>query len=65
MKNEEHRLREIDEKLAKLRHLLQGLIPIWSQVDRKVMSLKSDIEHLEKQRLEVSQGQLQFDTFDF
>ena len=59
---EKKRLGEIDAELQKLRHLLEGLMPIHMQVDRKVKHLELRIKFLENERLELSQGQLRIDV---
>lgn len=56
-------LKELDTKLDRLKHALEGLIPVWCTVDRRVKSLKNDIDQLESQRIKLQEGQLAF-SFD-
>jgi archaellum component FlaC len=65
MRKEEFRLKEIDQELSKLKHSLEGLIPIWSQIDRRLHALKEKVRLLEEERFRINEGQLQFDEFDF
>jgi hypothetical protein len=58
---EKLRLSDIEDRLRKQRHILEGMIPIWSQVDRKVKSLQLEIERLEEERSKLVHGQTVFD----
>lgn len=62
MSNEKFRLADIEDHLKKKRHVLEGMIPIWNTIDRKVKSLQLEIEQLERERSELLHGQT---TFDF
>lgn len=67
MKNQNPRLDEIEKKQERLRHTLEGLIPIWTQVDRRVKTLQFNIETLEKEAQLIKEGQteMQFNDLDF
>lgn len=54
---EKHKLKEIEERLAKTRHTLEGIIPIWNQVDRRKRQLELDIKLMEDERLKLLNGQ--------
>lgn len=60
---EKNRLAQIEDRLKRARSSLEGLLPIWSQVDRKVKTLDSEIKALEDERLKIVQGQTAF-AFD-
>lgn len=57
------RIQEIDNEIDSKRSLLQGILPIFIQVDRKKKHLELDINQLEreKQRLLDSQNSFTFD----
>ena len=60
------RIQEIDNRLSKIKHILEALIPVWSQVDRRVNALKAELDHLNEEKIKLTEGQLTFDgTFDF
>jgi hypothetical protein len=60
MRNDKARVREIDDKLDVLNRTLENIIPIWSQIDRKLKSVKLEISALEDERYKIMQGQLKF-----
>lgn len=57
---EKQRLKEIDDRLMHLKHTLEGIVPIWIQVDRRKKTLELEIKVLEEKRIELSQGQIEF-----
>jgi phage shock protein A len=57
----DYRIKELDFKLQKVKHSLEGLIPIWSQVDRKINSLRHEMKMLEDEKASLLQGQLRLD----
>lgn len=52
------RLAELDQKIEKARNTLEGMLPIYHQVDRKVKSLQLDIKCLQDQKDRILDGQL-------
>lgn len=64
---EKHQLKVIEDRLSRLRHSLEVLVPLWSQVDRRMKSLQLEVQQLEEQRLKLTQGQmiLNFDDLNF
>ncbi len=58
---EDLKIREIDEKIRVQTQILKELFPIWNQLDRKVMGLKSDLERLNEEKITLTQGQMIFD----
>lgn len=61
MSNEKVRLAEIEDRLKKQRHVLEGLLPVWTQVDRRVKHLQNEIGTLEEERSTLLNGQTEFD----
>jgi uncharacterized coiled-coil protein SlyX len=61
MSDKNYRLKEIEFRITKLKHTLEGLIPIWTQVDRKVSSIKAELDRLEDEKCAIDQGQIEFD----
>jgi archaellum component FlaC len=57
----ERRLKEIEDRLKNVQHSLEGILPIWNQVDRKVKSLQAERERLENEKERLTQGELPFD----
>ncbi len=45
-------IKSLEKRLENLRHVLEGLLPIFHQVDRKVKSLQGQIADLER-RIEL------------
>lgn len=65
-RKEELRLREIETQLSKLNHTLEGLTPIFHQVDRKIRIIKFNMKILEDEKARLTQGQFVFgDPIDF
>lgn len=64
---DKHRLVEIEERLKRVRHSLDGIMPIWHQVKLKVQTSEAEISRLEEERLKLQQGQLAlaFDDLNF
>ena len=58
---EDLKIKEIDEKIRGVRSLLEGILPIYHQVDRKKKSLETQIHILENEKVRLSQGQMLFD----
>jgi hypothetical protein len=54
-------IEQVEHKLVSVKSLLEGMLPIFHQVDRKVKSLQTQIHHLEQEKIKLSQGQLRFD----
>jgi len=54
-------LDEVTDKIERLKSSLEGIIPIWNQVDRKVKALKMQIDHLEQKKIDLMEGQSEFD----
>lgn len=65
--NEKKRLKDIEDRLGRARQTLEGILPIHTQVDRKVRSLAQEIEQLEAERMKLLQGQfvMSFDKLNF
>lgn len=61
----EVRLIQIDERMKALKHLIEGLMPVYMQVDRKIKALELEISLLEEERESISQGQLELGSTDF
>jgi len=61
---EQIQIKSIDEKIKHLRHTIEGILPIWEQVDRRIQQLSLDIARLENERLNLANGQteLRFDV---
>jgi uncharacterized small protein (DUF1192 family) len=61
------RIEELERRATKNRHVLEGLIPVWNQVDRRVKDLQAEIQRCEDERMKLQQGQLSmsFDEFNF
>lgn len=58
---EENEIKQVDSKIQSVKSLLEGMLPIYHQIDRKVRSLQNQIHHLEQERIKLSQGQITFD----
>ena len=58
---EKLRLADIEDHLKRERHILEGLIPVWTHVDNRVKQLKEKIEVLEEERSKLLDGQTVFD----
>lgn len=56
-RDEKKRLKDIEDRLAQARHVLEGLLPIHTQIDRKVKALGGEISRLEGERSKLLQGQ--------
>lgn len=63
--DKDQRLKEIEFRINKLNHILEGLTPIWSQVDKRIKGIKRDIEFLEDEKEAISGGQMYFDDASF
>ncbi len=55
---EKQRLVQIEVRLTSARHLLDGFLPLWTDLNRKVQGLRSEIDVLEEERLKLQEGQL-------
>lgn len=59
------KIRSLEERILKARHLLEGILPVWTQVDRKKKHLELEIDKLEEERLRLQEGQLNLFRIDF
>jgi hypothetical protein len=57
---EKHRLHDLEERLKRARHALEGLLPVWQTVNQRVRSLEDELRVLEDERLKIVQGQTAF-----
>ncbi len=53
-------LSQIEDKIRKTQSILEGILPIYHQVDRKKKSLEFDIQQLERERQRLLEGQTEF-----
>ncbi len=59
---EKKRLIEIETKIDTLKHIHEGLMPVFYTVDRKIKKIKQDIDVLEDEKSKIVQGQIMFDA---
>ena len=64
---EKCRLESIETRLTKCKHLLEAIMPVHIQVDRRRKSLELQINQLEEERTKLLHGQLvmRFDKLQF
>lgn len=61
---EEFRKRNIEATLKELKRAMSELLPVHTVTDRRVKSLKLNIDALEKELAKMRQGQLVFEDED-
>lgn len=61
--SEKSRLIEVEERLKKTRHLLEGIMPIFISINTRRKVLEKQLNDLEDERTKLVQGQMLLNPF--
>ena len=65
MAKEDDRISELEARIGKIKYALEQFIPVYNIFDRRRTQLEWDLKRLEKEKMDLVQGQLIFDPTAF